>query len=80
MPIDTQSPRDPDLVTLGEAVRRARRERGVSQEGLAHLAGLGRAYMSRVERGTQNAGVLTYLRLARALNMTMTELAAEAEL
>jgi hypothetical protein len=36
--------------------------------------------MSSIERGGQNPGVLTIVRVAHAMDMTMTELMAEAEL
>jgi transcriptional regulator with XRE-family HTH domain len=81
MPIS--SPRhadDPVLVALGAAIRRCRRVQGVSQEELAHRSAIDRSYMSSIERGGQNPGVLSIVRIARAMDMTMTELMAEAEL
>ena len=81
MPIS--SPRyagDPALVALGKAIRRVRRERGVSQEELAHRSSIDRSYMSSVERGRQNVGILLVLRIAHALDITATELMAESEL
>jgi transcriptional regulator with XRE-family HTH domain len=70
----------PALVALGAAIRAARRERGVSQEELADRAKLDRSYMSSIERGQQNPGIVLILRVANALDMTATELFAEAEL
>lgn len=81
MPIS--SPRhaqDPALIALGRAIRDARKERGVSQEELAHRAEIDRSYMSSIERGGQNPGVMSVVRIARALGMTVTELVVEAEL
>ena len=81
MPIS--SPRyaeDPALVALGTAVRKARLERGVSQEELAHRSSIDRSYMSSIERGRQNPGIISVLRIAYALEMTATELMAEAKL
>lgn len=72
--------RDPALISLGAAIRRARLERGVSQEELAHLSSLDRSYMSSIERGTQNPGIISVLRIANAMEMTLTELMAEAEI
>ena len=76
------SPRAPDpvLTALGHAIVQARNERGVSQEALAHNANIDRAYMSAIERGKQNIGVLHLARISRALDMTMTELVMEAAL
>ncbi len=70
----------PALVALGAAIRAARRERGVSQEELADRAQLDRSYMSSIERGQQNPGIVLVLRVATALGMTATELFAEAKL
>jgi transcriptional regulator with XRE-family HTH domain len=81
MPIT--SPRhanDPALVALGAAIRRCRLAKGVSQEELAHRSAIDRSYMSSIERGGQNPGVISIVRIAHAMEMTMTELMAEAEL
>ena len=81
MPIS--SPRhahDKDLVSLGAAIRAARTERGVSQEELAHRSNIDRSYMSSIERGNQNPGIISIIRIAHAMAMTMTELMAEARL
>ncbi|UEC01764.1 helix-turn-helix domain-containing protein [Burkholderia vietnamiensis] len=81
MPIT--SPRhanDPVLVALGEAIRRCRRVRGISQEELAHRSGIDRSYMSSIERGGQNPGIVSIARIARALEMSLADLMAEAAL
>ena len=81
MPIS--SPRhaqDASLRALGAAIRRSRVERGISQEELAHRSSVDRSYMSSIERGNQNPGVVSVVRIARAMEMTVTELMAEAEL
>ena len=68
------------LVALGLAIRRARRERDVSQESLALLTEIDRSYMGSIERGDQNIGVMHLARIAHALNMTVSELVMDAEL
>jgi transcriptional regulator with XRE-family HTH domain len=80
MPISSRHANDPALLALGAAIRRCRQARGVSQEELAHRSAVDRSYMSSIERGGQNPGVLTIVRVAHAMDMTMTELMAEAEL
>ena len=45
-----------------------------------HLAQDFDAYMSSIERGVQNPGLVSIVRIARAMDMTVTELMAEAEL
>ena len=80
MPISSRHANDPALVALGAAIRRCRRAQGISQEELAHRSAIDRSYMSSIERGGQNPGILSILRVAHAMDMTMTELMAEAEL
>jgi len=70
----------PSLIALGEAVRSARLARGISQEDLAARAGLDRSYMSSIERGAQNPGIVSVLRVANALGMTASELFSLASL
>ena len=54
------------------AIRTARSPR-LSQEALAHAAGLERAYVSGVERGEFNVSVDTLVRLARVLRVDVRE-------
>lgn len=52
----------------------------MSQEELAHRAGIDRSYMSSIERGGQNLGLMSIARIARAMDMAMGELLLEARL
>jgi transcriptional regulator with XRE-family HTH domain len=54
-------------------------EQGYSQEAFAQEARLNRAYMSGVERGQRNVGVVNPHRIAEALDMSLSELFAEVE-
>jgi transcriptional regulator with XRE-family HTH domain len=51
-----------------------RQRRGLSQEGLADLAHIGRSYMSGIERGVRNCSTLHLLKLARALHVRIGDL------
>ena len=54
-----------DLCALvGRDVRRHRRAAGLTQEELAHRAGLDRTYLSDIERGVRNPTVLLLRDLA----------------
>jgi len=53
---------------------------GLSQEALAHEAGIDRSYMSSVERGGQNVGLVLAAQIARALDVKLAELVAAARL
>jgi transcriptional regulator with XRE-family HTH domain len=54
-------------------LRRIRHERKISQEGLAHDAGVDRAYLSRVERGVTHVGLEIIGRLAAVLEVDPAE-------
>ena len=80
MPNTSKRRQDPVLVALGEAIRRIRLAKDISQEKLALLAEVDRSYVGRVERGDNNVAVLTLLRLAHALNISLAKLLREAGL
>lgn len=70
----------PALLALGAAIKQLRKERKVSQEELAHRSGIDRSYMSSIERGQQNPGVASVLRIAQALEVSAAELLGRAQL
>lgn len=59
---------------FGLNLQRLRRDRGLSQEQLAHLAGCARAYLSGAEAGRRNATLDTVEALARVLEVDPAEL------
>lgn len=59
--------KDPRLVAFGEKVRQIRKEKGLSQEALADLAGIDRSYMGHIERGDQNITLTKIFQIAKAL-------------
>lgn len=80
MPNLSRNRQDPVLVALGEAIRRIRLSKDISQEKLALLAEVDRSYVGRVERGDNNVAVLTLSRLAQALGTSIAKLMQEAKL
>jgi transcriptional regulator with XRE-family HTH domain len=68
----------PVLRCLGEEVRERRLQRELSQEALAHLAGIHTNVVGRLERGIYNPTVLTLLSIALKLNTSLEELFAAA--
>ena len=64
---------------FGKAVRKLRREKGVSQEALADLAGIHRTYIGDVERGVRNLSLLNIVRIANALEIPVSKLVLEME-
>lgn len=59
---------------VGLNVQRARRERGLSQEELAHRAAVHQTYLSGVERGTRNPTILVLDKIARAMDLDPADL------
>lgn len=59
---------------FGRRLKELRLERGLSQEQLAHLAGLDRTYISSCEAGRRNVTLRTIDRLANALGVDVTEM------
>ena len=59
---------------LGLRIRELRRKRSWSQEAFAHLCGLDRSYMGSVERGERNVALRTLRAIARALDVTLSQM------
>ena len=59
---------------VGFNIRRIREERDLSQEELATLAGLHRAYVGQIERGEKNIGLKNLEKIAKALGVNVKDL------
>ena len=68
------------MVALGEAIRRIRVSKEISQENLALHADVDRSYMGRIERGDNNVTIFTLRKLAKALGVSLAKLMREAGL
>lgn len=64
---------------IGWNLRRLRVAQGLSQERLALAAGIDRAYVGRVERGSENVTISTLEAMARALTVPLADLFVEPE-
>ena len=60
--------------TVGENLRRIRRERGLSQERFADVLGVHRTYMGGLERGERNLTLKSLEKIAAALEIDPLEL------
>ena len=80
MPNLSKNRQDPSLVALGKAIRRVRQAKDISQEKLALMAEVDRSYVGRVERGDNNVAILTLLKLAMAMDISVAKLMLEAKL
>ena len=78
-PIEEALPREATalLRRLGERVRRARAQRGISRKALATDSGVSERYLAQLESGQGNISVLLLQQIATALNVPIAELVSE---
>ena len=69
-----------ELVELGDAIRLRRLALGVSQETLAHEAGIDRSYMGGIERGEHNFALVNLFKICERLQCAPSQLLALAGL
>jgi transcriptional regulator with XRE-family HTH domain len=67
-------PLSPATQALGERVRTRREALGLSQEALAHQAGVHWTFLGQVERGRRNLSLHNLLKLAAGLGVDPAEL------
>jgi len=72
MPAASEDPR----ATFGDNLRSAREHAGLTQEALGHQADFHPTEVNRIERGRRNPGLLTIVRLAKALGIPAGDLLA----
>lgn len=63
-----------ELLKFGLKIRELRTIKGLSQEDLADLAGLHRTYVGGIERGERNVAFLNIVKLAKALEVSLSDL------
>ncbi len=56
---------------LGQQIRAARRQQGKTQEQLAEMTGLAAAFISCIERGKKKASLDSFVRISRALGISL---------
>ncbi len=66
-------------VAFGIVLRELRTKHGLSQESLAHEAGIERNYISLLELGRNSASIKIIFKLAPALGVTATEFMRKVE-
>lgn len=69
----------PILKKLGDEVRDRRHERNLTQEALAHAAGVNVNTLRRLERAETESQILTLFDVAMGLSMPLAELIAGVE-
>ena len=58
---------------VGNRIKEYRNNMGISQESLAHEAGLDRTYITSVERGKRNISIVNLEKITKALNIKLSE-------
>lgn len=74
MPAKTATPQR----RFGEVVRVERKRQNLTQEELAHRAGISAVFMSDIERGVENVTIETIAKLSRGLGVKIGELLSRA--
>jgi len=59
---------------FGKKVKELRQAKGLSQEGLAHLAELDRTYIPSIEKGERNVSIEVIQKLSVAFGIKISEL------
>ena len=72
--------KDPALLALGIKIRELRTNEGLSQEQLAHEAGIDRSYMGGIERGEHNLTIISLVKICRCLKISCSSLLSRASL
>ena len=68
---------DPKIV--GDVIAEFRRKKGISQEVMSGLAGIGRTHLSAIERGERKPTLETLYKLSCALDTKMSAVVKEIE-
>jgi transcriptional regulator with XRE-family HTH domain len=73
------APSEQPQPALGKAIRQLREERGVTQEAVAHSAGITMATLGVIERGLSNPTWATVKNIGTALDVSIGKLAKLSE-
>ena len=57
----------------GSRIRYLRKQRGISQEKLALIAGIDRTYLAGIESGKRNATIISLEKIINALGVSMKD-------
>jgi len=63
---------------IGNTIKRLRKQKGMTLKDMSKITGIQVATLSRVEGDLMNGGLNTYILIAGALDMKLSEMFAEA--
>ena len=58
---------------VGNRIRYLRKQRGISQEKLALIAGINRTYLAGIESGKRNATIISLEKIINALGLSIKD-------
>lgn len=62
------------LIKFGNKIREERLKQGLSQEGLAKIAGVHRTYIGMIERAEKNITLENIEKIAKALKINLSDI------
>lgn len=68
-----------DPVKVGETISYFRKQKGLSQEVLSGLAGIGRSHLSAIERGERKPTLETLFKICTAMDTKMSTVILKLE-
>lgn len=69
-----------DAKIVGKVIQKYREEKGLSQEVLSGLAGIGRSHLSAIERGERRPTLDTFFKIGEALGIGPSVLMSAVEI
>ncbi|WP_190810626.1 helix-turn-helix transcriptional regulator [Flagellimonas sp. S3867] len=66
--------KDAYLVELGLRIKKLREEKGIDQKSFAFDCGIGRTQLYMIEKGKTNPRLLTLIKIADGLGVSLSEL------
>ena len=67
------------MVTIGENIKRVRKEKKMTQKDLGEIVGISNTYLSDIEIGRTNPSIKTLKRIAKGLEVSYVELLKDTE-
>jgi len=67
------------LASIGDNIRMARKQKGITQKVLGEMIGISNTYLSDIEIGRTNPSIKTLKKIARGLEISYVELLRDTE-
>lgn len=67
------------MTTIGENIKRVRKEKKMTQKDLGEIIGISNTYLSDIEIGRTNPSIKTLKRIAKGLEVSYVELLKDTE-